>query len=51
MITVSLLTGSADLTVGDEATDFSYVGLNTGQVHTLSEQRGKVVVLSYFATF
>ena len=37
--------------VGDEAPDFSYLGLNTGETHTLSDQFGKVVLLSYFGVF
>ena len=36
---------------GDPALDFSYTALNLGTTHTLSEQRGKVVLLAYWATF
>ncbi len=43
--------GADAVFVGDPALDFTYVALNTGTTHTLSEQRGKVVLLSYFATF
>jgi hypothetical protein len=43
--------GSSKIFLGDEAPNFSYTGLNTDEVHQLSDQRGKVVMLSYFATF
>ncbi len=48
---VSLQAGSNAVFVGDDAPDFSYLGLNTGETHTLSDQFGKVVLLSYFGVF
>ena len=48
---ISVSAGSDALTVGDAALDFSYIGVNTGEAHSLSAERGNVVVLSYFATF
>ncbi len=48
---VELQVGSNRVFVGDEAPDFSYLGLNTGETHTLSDQFGKVVLLSYFGVF
>ena len=48
---LSVSAGSDALTVGDPAVDFSYVGVNTGEAHSLSAERGGVVLLSYFATF
>ncbi len=50
-VSVGLQQGSNQVTVGDAAPDFLYPGLNTGQQHSLSDQRGNVVLLSYFATF
>jgi thioredoxin-dependent peroxiredoxin len=37
----------ADLKVGDKAPDFSLPGTD-GKTHTLSEYRGKTVVLAWF---
>ena len=48
---VTLRVGSNRLFVGDEAPDFQLTGINTGEPHRLVDQRGSVVVLSYFATF
>ncbi len=50
-VDINLQIGSDAVFVGDEALDFSYPGVNTGELHTLSDQRGKVVLLSYFALF
>lgn len=38
------------ISVGDTVDDFSFTDLQ-GTVHTLEEQRGKVALLAYFATF
>ncbi len=48
---IALQIGAEGVFVGDEAPGFSYSGLNTGETHTLSDQRGKVVLLSYFSLF
>ncbi len=48
---IGLQIGSNAVFVGDEALDFSYEGVNTGLTHTLSEQRGSVVLLSYFSLY
>lgn len=48
---VTLQAGSEDLTVGDEAADFQAVDIVTGEVIRLSDHRGEVVLLAYFATF
>lgn len=48
-VVVELSAGSFRVGVGDAAEDFEYVGLNTGQAHSL--EPGKVTLLSYFATF
>jgi hypothetical protein len=50
-IEVDLRVGSPAVTVGDPAPTFTYTGLNTGEVHDLESQEGKVVVLSYFGVF
>jgi len=48
---IGLQIGSNAVFVGDEALDFSYVGVNTGLTHALADQRGSVVLLSYFSLF
>jgi hypothetical protein len=48
---VELRIGSNRTFIGDPAPDFTYTSLNGGETVTLSNQRGSVVVLSYFATF
>ncbi len=48
---VGLQAGASAVTIGDGAPDFSYEGLNTGETHTLSDQWGRVVLLSYFGVF
>ena len=47
---VVLIGNRAGLSTGDEAPDFTFSDLN-GFSHTLSAQRGKPVLLAYFATF
>jgi len=49
--TIPLFAGSNRVFVGDPAPDFSYTAINTGDLVRLSDQRGRVVLLSYFATF
>ncbi len=43
--------GSSGASVGDRASDFSLPALRDEQIYTLSEMRGKVVVLSLFASW
>lgn len=50
-IEIELRVGSAAVGVGDPAPTFAYTGLNTGEVHDLGSQQGKVVLISYFAVF
>ncbi len=50
-IEIDLRVGSPAVSVGDPAPTFAYTGLNTGQVHDLEAQQGKVVLLSYFGVF
>ncbi len=48
---IRLLFGAPTVTVGDPAPDFLYTGVGTGEVHELSAQQGRVVLLSYFGLF
>lgn len=50
-IEIDLRVGSPAVSVGDEAPTFTYTGVNTGEVHDLEAQRGRVVLLSYFGVF
>ena len=49
-LTVASSSTGSSVRVGDLAPDFSLPDLE-GQLHTLSEQRGRPVVLCYFATW
>jgi hypothetical protein len=48
---ITVQVGAEALGVGDAFPDFAYRGVNSGEVHTLSEQLGRPVLLAYFATF
>jgi hypothetical protein len=48
---VRLVAGGSGIGVGEEAPGFTYTGLNTGELHDLESQRGKVVLLSFFGVF
>ncbi len=48
---IDLRVGGDGVFVGDPAPDLTATAVNTGETLTLSDQRGKVVILSYFATF
>jgi len=48
---IALRVGSDSVFIGDEAIDFTYDSLNMPGTWTLSDYRGQVVLLSYFATF
>jgi hypothetical protein len=52
LVEIQVRIGSNRVFVGDPAPDFSYTALNgTQQNYALEDQRGHVVMLSYFATF
>ena len=48
---ITVRVGGEALGVGDLFPEFAYRGVNSGEVHTLSEQLGTPVLLAYFATF
>jgi hypothetical protein len=50
-IKIPLRTGSNRVFLGDEAPVFTYTDLMGSGRHSLKEQHGNVVLLSYFATF
>lgn len=50
-IEVGLSWGGNGLAIGDRAPDLVAMGVNTGLVHDVHDQQGKVVVLSYFGSF
>lgn len=48
---VALLAGAEGIGPGEPAPPLTSTGLNTGQVHDLESQQGRVVLLSYFGLF